>query len=444
MKSSTLERPIEPIEDSVSTGAEPQRQPPRRLLGRLGVTAPLALLGLLAAAHFLVDIVAGTMNPLWPALEQQLSLRRGGMLWGYVAWSLATSLAQLVFGLWADRRGCRWLIWFGPLVAIFCVSCVGWAGSPWSLGLLLVVGGLGIAAFHPEAAAMSGSLMPGNRSRAMAIFALCGYLGQAAGPYYSGLVSDTLGLRGLTLGILWGLPLLLILWAGLRGAGSPVIAPRRGGVCGAAAFPLGVVSLLLAVGSLRMLPALGVPLALAYLLDAGSASGAVIGAVQSAFMAGIGIGAMACAALLRPAWERTTLWLMPLAVAPLLAILGWTSGWTLVGLVGTCGMLLGVTMPVYISYGQQLIPDGQRVASSITMGVSWGISSGGVALAMWVYQAFDALPSIFLFFAAASAASSLLCLGLPPIRPATDSPVGDRSPQGLVRKSTSNLFPDES
>ena len=52
------------------------------------------------------------------------------------------------------------------------------------------------------------------------------------------------------------------------------------------------------------------------------------------------------------------------------------SGWTLVVLVGTCGLLLGVTMPVYISYGQQLLPHGQRVASSITMGVSWGIASG--------------------------------------------------------------------
>ena len=97
----------------------------------------------------------------------------------------------------------------------------------------------------------------------------------------------------------------------------------------------------------------------------------------------------------------------------LLAILIVASGWTLVVLVGTCGLLLGVTMPVYISYGQQLLPHGQRVASSITMGVSWGIASGLVAVAMWIFNSFDALSSIFGVFAAASLVSSLLSHLLP-------------------------------
>jgi MFS transporter, FSR family, fosmidomycin resistance protein len=377
-------------------------------------TNPLILLGLLSAAHFLVDVVAGTTNPIWPALEQHLSLDRGGLLWVYVCWSLATSVSQLLFGLWADRRPSRWLIWAGPLVAILCISCVGLATSPWSLALLFVVGGLGVAAFHPEAAATSGALLPAQRSRAMAIFALCGYLGQSVGPYYSGAVTDALGLKGLTWGIVWGLPLLLLLCLGLRNspAAACSIQPQRA-VKSPGALPLGIFSLLLAVGALRIMPALGVPLALAYLLEATSASNAVIGAVQSAFMAGIGVGSMACAALLQDRWERPALWVFPLLAAPLLAILGLVTGWTLVALVGTCGVLLGVTMPVYISYGQQLLPHGQRVASSITMGVSWGIGGGGVALAMSVLTALDSLGSIFLFFAAAAVASSLLCHWLP-------------------------------
>ena len=122
---------------------------------------------------------------------------------------------------------------------------------------------------------------------------------------------------------------------------------------------------------------------------------------------------MFCAAFLKPKWERRALWVFPLLAAPLLAILIVASGWTLVVLVGTCGLLLGVTMPVYISYGQQLLPHGQRVASSITMGVSWGIASGLVAVAMWIFNSFDALSSIFGVFAAASLVSSLLSHLLP-------------------------------
>jgi len=176
---------------------------------------------------------------------------------------------------------------------------------------------------------------------------------------------------------------------------------------------LPLIALLLAVGALRILPALGVPLALAYVLKSTAASNELIGAVQSAFMAGIGFGAMACAAFVRPAWERAVLWVFPLCAAPVLATLAFVDGWTLAALVGTCGLLLGVTMPVYISYGQRLLPHGQRVASAITMGVSWGIGGGIVASMLWFCLRNDSLSSIFAFFAIAALFSAVLCYLLP-------------------------------
>lgn len=381
----------------------------RRWLAR-----PLTVLVLLAATHFLVDIVAGTISPLWPTLEKSLRLNAGGLLWIYVAWSIATSFSQLLFGLWADRHHSRWLIWTGPCLAILCLSCVGLVHSQLALASLFVVGGLGIAAFHPEAAATAGSLLPRQRSRAMAIFALCGYLGQAAGPFYSGIMTDHFGVRGLRIGIVWGLPILLVLSLGLRGAPvASTVDPAANVPRFEARGKFGLIALLLAVGALRILPALGVPLALAYVLKSTDASNAVIGAVQSAFMGGIGLGAMACAAFVRLAWERRVLWIFPLCAVPVLASLAYVDGWVLVSLVGTCGLLLGVTMPVYISYGQQMLPHGQRVASAITMGVSWGIGGAIVACALWICMRTDSLSSIFGFFALAALLSSVLCYLLP-------------------------------
>lgn len=379
-----------------------------------GFAHPVTLLALLAACHFLVDIVAGTTSPIWPTLESHHHLDQGGLLWVYVTWSIATSFSQLFFGMWADRHHSRWLIWIGPLFGILCISAVGFASSSIMLAMLFAIGGLGIAAFHPEAAATAGALLPEQRSRAMGIFALCGYLGQAVGPYYSGRITDQLGPRGLIWGVAWGLPILFILYLGLRrvpvGGSSPNAAvPGKFN----AREKLPLIGLLLAVGALRILPALGVPLALAYVLKSADASNAVIGAVQSAFMAGIGFGAMACAAFVKRAWERHVLWIFPLCTAPFLAAIVWASDWTLVGLVGLCGLLLGVTMPVYISYGQQLLPHGQRVASAITMGVSWGIGGAIVASALWFCLRSDSLSMIFGFFAIAALASSALCFLLP-------------------------------
>ncbi|MBC8350900.1 MAG: MFS transporter [Planctomycetes bacterium] len=383
---------------------------------------PVAMLALLAACHFLVDIVAGTTSPIWPTLESHLQLDQGGLLWVYLTWSIATSFSQLLFGLWADRYHSRWLIWIGPLVGILCISAVGFASSSVALAALFAIGGLGIAAFHPEAAATAGALLPEQRSRAMAVFALCGYLGQAVGPYYSGIVTDQLGPRGLVWGMAWGLPILFVLFLGLRrvpATVSPTSVATTEAFNARAKLPL--IGLLLAVGALRILPALGVPLSLAYLLKSTDASNAVIGAVQSAFMAGIGFGAMACAAFVKRSWERNVLWIFPLCATPFLATIVMASGWTQVGLVGTCGLLLGVTMPVYISYGQQLLPHGQRVASAITMGVSWGIGGAIVASSLWICLRYDSLPMIFGFFSLAALASSVLCYFLP-VPQTTSSP----------------------
>ncbi len=385
-----------------------------------GVMHPVTMLALLAACHFLVDIVAGTTVPLWPSLELHLSIDEGGLLWVYVAWSIATSFTQLFFGMMADRWRSRWLLWIGPLVGIVCISSVGWADTSMTLAGLFVLGGLGIAAFHPEAAATAGALLPNHRSRAMAVFALCGYLGQAVGPYYSGLVTDRLGPEGLTWSIAWGVPVLAVLFLGLRKI------PAKQSTAHAA--PSGkfdvrgkllLISLLLAVGSLRILPALGVPLSLAYLLKSSDSSNAVIGAVQSAFMAGIGCGSILCAVFVRREWERNVLWIFPLIASPFLGMIGWAEGWSQVALVGMCGLLLGVTMPVYISYGQQLLPNGQRVASAITMGVSWGIGGGVAAAAIGICLDYAMLPSIFGLFSVAALGSSLLSYPLPrpPVTP---------------------------
>src|SRR5262249_10118808 len=147
---------------------------------------------------------------------RSLALEDGSIQWAYVLWGLATSVSQLGFGYWGDRRPRGWLLWAGPAVGLLCLSLIGLAPDLASLSTLLVLGGLGIAAFHPEAAALAGSCAPNDRSRAMSVFAVGGYLGQAAGPIYSGVVTTHFGLEALVWSLGWGLPLLVLLILGLR------------------------------------------------------------------------------------------------------------------------------------------------------------------------------------------------------------------------------------
>jgi len=126
-----------------------------RVIGAAATTA-LSLLLFAAATHFLVDATAGMLNPLWPRLDSHYRLAgwEGAAL--FFLWQMATSVSQFWFGLYGDRFNSRWMLWAGPLIAVVCLSGVGLTHSPLLLAVFLIVGGLGIAAYHPEAAALAG------------------------------------------------------------------------------------------------------------------------------------------------------------------------------------------------------------------------------------------------------------------------------------------------
>lgn len=388
------------------------------VVARLSMKPATTLLSLLlfaAALHFLVDTVAGTLNPLWPRFQTHFHLAGWENAALFFVWQLTTSVSQFFFGLYGDRFHTRWLLWAGPLVGIICLGSIGLTSSPFVFGGLLILGGLGIAAFHPEAAALVGSSAPEHRSRAMSIFTMGGFLGQAAGPIYSGAVVDSFELSGLAWGIAGGLVALAALAPLVRGRTSAT-APRTHAPAKLRdlfAGKSGPMLLVLVVGALRIIAAGGVPVLMGFLMASRGADATQTGLVQAAFMLGIGLGGLTCATLLRPHHERPILWICPLAVTPVLIVIPWLSGPALAAVVCLSGLLLGVSLPVLISYGQQLLPGSQRIASSITMGVSWGIGGGIVALILAACQYFNRFDAAFYVFAIATTLSSVLCIWLP-------------------------------
>ena len=220
-----------------------------------------------------MDLFAASVQPLWPDFQQAFQLGDSKVQLAYLSWSLSTSFAQLFFGLWGDRARNRWLIWAGPALGVIGVAGVGISSSLPALLFFLVLGGLGIAAFHPEAAWLAGSSLPGDRSRAMSIFAVGGFLGQAAGPIYSGMLTTRLGLGGLAWSVFWALPLLAVLSFFLRKSDA---MPRHAGGPQQSVRALlrgrkQALGLILSIAVLRVLPGLGVPLAIAFAMKAAGA-----------------------------------------------------------------------------------------------------------------------------------------------------------------------------
>jgi FSR family fosmidomycin resistance protein-like MFS transporter len=148
----------------------------------------------LSSGHFFVDFASGSVPALIPFLTTRFNLNYAlaGLL--LLAATASSSLVQPLFGLWSDRRGALWLIPGGTLLA--AVGVAGAAVSPdYPLVLLLVLaGGLGVAAFHPEGAKYAAYASGRKRASGMSYFNIGGNTGYALGAFVTGELVVSLGL----------------------------------------------------------------------------------------------------------------------------------------------------------------------------------------------------------------------------------------------------------
>lgn len=122
----------------------------------------------------------------------RLSLTEAGILGGVLVFS--SSVMQPCYGFLSDRFPTRLFTVLAPAVAGVFISALGVAASYGWLLLLVLAGGAGIAAFHPQASALTAASSGGRRGRAMAVFVSAGTLGLSLGPAYFTAVAGRLGL----------------------------------------------------------------------------------------------------------------------------------------------------------------------------------------------------------------------------------------------------------
>src|SRR5205807_9517687 len=119
----------------------------------------------------------------------------------------SSSLTQPLFGLWSDRRGAIWLLPAGVLCGGIGIALAADAPAYWLVLLLVVISGVGSAAFHPEGSKFAGFVSGRKRASGMAWFSIGGNMGYALGPIATTAAITALGLRG---GLLVAIPCLAV------------------------------------------------------------------------------------------------------------------------------------------------------------------------------------------------------------------------------------------
>lgn len=150
---------------------------------------------LISVLHVFDDLCQGVVPAMLPFLVVERHYSYAAISGLTLAATLLSSVAQPAVGWWSDRRSRRWLIPLGMLTAALGLAVAGVVGSYPLTWLALALSGLGIAAFHPEAA-RAARQAAGNSTRAMSLFALGGNVGFALGSLVAAPVLVLTGLRG--------------------------------------------------------------------------------------------------------------------------------------------------------------------------------------------------------------------------------------------------------
>ena len=352
----------------------------------------LYLLLSLLITHLFIDMIGSTLNPILKVLGNQYQTADVAM--GLVAALLTASLSfsQLLFGYIYDRFRAYWLIPLAVLISSGCLGCVGLINSFGLLLVLIIVAGLAIGAFHPSGTALAGSLADKKRPLAIAIFICAGALGVAAAPILITRLVNAQGLRATAWLFVPTVPVFVIALLAFRACRRlprPQIEthPKTNGLR-QSIFSRSMI-LLFILATSRTFPVIVASVGMSFLMSEkiADSSQALLstGNALSLFALSLGFGGLLSGFFHRAESEKPAIIVSLIVAGPLLIVFPMLSGvWLLVAIV-LGGLALSSTIPLVIAIGQRLIPHSSAVASSIVMGLAWGISGVTAPMAVtWV------------------------------------------------------------
>ncbi len=369
-------------------------------------------LALSSLNHFTIDWYTGFLNPLLPVIMTTFSLSEGNTAFISASLGILAAFVQPVGAALGVRFSERKMQLFSLLLAATCMPLIGIAPHLWILVIFLVLGNVGNAVFHPNAAAFVGKMGFRRQHSAMSVFSIGGTLGGALSPIMIVWYVKIFGMNMMFPLMAFGLVIALLSLVYLPKVKSDSVQQMTGfgfrdslrvhgvkrlvTVTVLRSLSLGVFTSLIAL----YLQSLGYGVVWGgYFLTAGTLAG-VLGNYTGAFLSdkigpksvnAIGLFAATPFALLIPVSKNIYLMLALYVVMCFFAF---------------------SNMAVNIAYMQRFLPHRKGIASSLTMGISWGISSVVLSALMLIVNFVGINPILFVS-GVAFLAGGVTVLGLP-------------------------------
>lgn len=336
-----------------------------------GISLPLFL----TLAHSTNDAFTSILAALLPSLQVRFSLSETVLALLVAMLSFSSSVLQPVFGAVADRYGKRLVAALGILTSSSLLSLIGVSPTVWLLFALLLLGGLGSAAFHPAGTSLVRSGSSGNKALFIAVFSAGGTVGLALGPVLVLFLANSYGFAFTPLlmapGLVLGLLMLFLV------PSQPRVPKAERPRFFDGALLRGPVGLLSLVGVMRALSFVtfinAVGLWLVKVHGAAPESG-LISATLFAFSAASGLGGITAGWLGNWLSRRVLIVGSILVSLPALLVIFLLEpgSWLYFAAVAFAGAVTNAAVPLIIVSAQDLAPQATGAASGMTMGLTWG------------------------------------------------------------------------
>jgi FSR family fosmidomycin resistance protein-like MFS transporter len=371
--------------------------------------------GLLSVSHALVDLCQGMVPALLPFLVSDLRLSYAAGAGLVFATSSASSIVQPFFGYLADRSPYRWLL---PVSLVLTGAGLAFGSQSAHYAvffLALMVSGLGVAAFHPEAARQVHRVARPGRTAEMSVFAVGGNLGFALAPVVTTALLLGIG-RGGILTILLPTGVIAVLLA-LQFSTPKIAVPSA---VKEAQHSERTVSwpgflTLCAITICRSILFVGLNTFLALYWMSHWAATPSEGATILALFLGVGITGTLLGGWLADRWGRRTMLRCGFGMATILLPLLLTMTGTTSATVMLVFLAVAFYMPssILVVLGQAYLPHRVGVASGVTLGL--GVSVGGmVAPLLGMVADSYSVEAVLLVLEAILVIAVVLSLTLPP------------------------------
>lgn len=344
-------------------------------------------IAVLATGHGFVDMTQGVVAALIPFMISRRGYSYAEATTLVLAMTITSSVIQPIFGHLADRRSMPWMLPGGVLVAGVGIAAAGVVSTHLLTLVAVAVAGLGVGAYHPEAARFANYVSGDRRASGMSLFAVGGNAGFAVGPVLVTPLVLAFGLGGTALLIIPSLVIAVVLSLEMpRLRGFAPTASTVAAATSAAAAPVapdrwGPFALVASIAGWRSAVYFGlqafVPSFLIFRLGSSEAVanvGLTVLLVAGAFGTLAG-GVFADRVGRRPVLLGSMALLGPLVL--LLLVTGTVTSFVLLAVVGFVGI---GTFSTTVVLGQEYLPNRVGVASGVTLGAAIGF--GGVAAAL--------------------------------------------------------------